>query len=66
MESSYEAFGVRMRDLFETAKPALAMPLGEVYRLFDCDLYEVRMGAGCILDFRPRRPAAGPTNASAS
>lgn len=53
-----EAFGIRMRDLFATAKQATAMPLDEVERLFTSDLYEVRMGAVCILDFRAKAPGA--------
>ncbi|WP_218566671.1 DNA alkylation repair protein [Vallicoccus soli] len=46
--------GIRMRDLFETARSHAAMPLAEVERLFASDLYEVRMGALCILDVRAR------------
>jgi 3-methyladenine DNA glycosylase AlkD len=49
-----QAIGMRMRDVFATAKEALAMPLGEVERLLADDLYEVRLGALCILDFRAR------------
>lgn len=43
-----------MRDLFDTAKAAMAMPLPEVESLFDHPAYEVRLGACCILDFRAR------------
>lgn len=46
--------GVRMRDLFDTAKAAMGMPLVEVESLFDHPAYEVRLGACCILDFRAR------------
>jgi len=51
-----DAFGIRMRDLFDTARQAMAMPLVEVEQLFASDLYEVRMGAVCILDFRAKAP----------
>lgn len=54
-----EAFGIRMRDLFDTAKQAMGMPLDEVERLFDSDLFEARLGAVCILDFRARARRAG-------
>jgi hypothetical protein len=45
-----------MRDLFDTAKAAMRMPLDEVASLFASPLYEVRMGAFCILDFRAEAP----------
>lgn len=53
------AFGIRMRDLFDTAKQFMAMPLDEVERLFASDLYEVRLGAVCILDFRAKARRVG-------
>jgi 3-methyladenine DNA glycosylase AlkD len=43
-----------MKDLFDTAKAATSMPLGEVEALFASSLYEARMGAVCILDFRAK------------
>lgn len=46
--------GMRMRDLFDTARAAMAMPLSEVESLFGHPAYEVRLGACCILDFRAR------------
>jgi 3-methyladenine DNA glycosylase AlkD len=49
-----ETLGIRMRDLFDTARSAAAMPLDEVETLFASRLYEVRMGAICILDFRAK------------
>jgi 3-methyladenine DNA glycosylase AlkD len=49
-----EAIGVRMRDLFDTAKAAQHMPLEQIELLLADDLYEARMGALCILDFRAR------------
>src|SRR5215207_4917231 len=49
-----DAIGIRMRDLFATAKAAAGMPLDEVATLFASPLYEVRMGAVCILDFRAK------------
>ena len=51
-----DAIGIRMRDLFDTAKAAMRMPLDEVESLFASPLYEVRMGAFCILDFRAEAP----------
>ena len=51
-----DAIGIRMRDLFDTAKAAMRMPLDEVESLFASPLYEVRMGAFCILDFRAKAP----------
>jgi 3-methyladenine DNA glycosylase AlkD len=50
-----EAFGLRMRDLFDIAKQATDLPLLEVHRLLDHPAYEPRMAAMCILDFRARR-----------
>lgn len=55
-----EAFGIRMRDLFDTARRHVAMPLGDVDRLFASDLYEVRMGAVCILDLKAKAPRVSP------
>jgi 3-methyladenine DNA glycosylase AlkD len=49
------AIGMRMRDLFDTAKAATGMPLAEVERLIDEPAYEPRMAAFCILDFKARR-----------
>lgn len=45
-----------MRELFDTAMRAAAMPLDEVVGLFASPLHEVRMGAVCILDFRAKAP----------
>lgn len=50
-----EAFGLRMRDLFDLAKAHTDLPLDEVGRLLDHPAYEPRMAAMCILDFRARR-----------
>jgi 3-methyladenine DNA glycosylase AlkD len=55
---SDDAIGVRMKDLFDTAKAAQRMPLDQVEALFASDLYEARMGALCILDFRARARSA--------
>lgn len=49
------AFGLRMRDLFDTAAAATDLPLAEVDRLLDHPAYEPRMAAVCILDFKARR-----------
>jgi 3-methyladenine DNA glycosylase AlkD len=49
------AIGMRMRDLFDTAKAHERLPLDEVDRLLDHPAYEPRMAAWCILDFQVRR-----------
>jgi 3-methyladenine DNA glycosylase AlkD len=49
------AVGMRMRDLFDTAKAHQDLPLDEVDRLLDHPAYEPRMAAWCILDFQVRR-----------
>lgn len=49
------AFGLRMRDLFDTAKAFQRLPLDQVDALFDHPAYEPRMSACCILDFAARR-----------
>lgn len=50
-----EAIGIRMRDLFATAKAATDLPLPEIHVLLDHPAYEPRMAAFCILDFRARK-----------
>jgi hypothetical protein len=50
-----DAIGLRMRDLFATAKAATGLPLDQVDRLLDHPAYEPRMAAFCILDFKARR-----------
>ncbi len=50
-----EAFGLRMRDLFDLAKQAMDLSLDEVHQLLDHPAYEPRMAAMCILDFQARR-----------
>ncbi|GAA4875977.1 hypothetical protein GCM10023203_27770 [Actinomycetospora straminea] len=54
-----EAIGMRMRDLFAAAKAHASMPLDEVDGLLDSPVYEVRMGAFCILDVRARARRVG-------
>lgn len=49
------AIGIRMRDLFDTAKAHEGLALTEVDRLLDHPAYEPRLAALCILDFRARR-----------
>ncbi len=53
-----EAIGMRMRDLFATAKAHANLSLGEVDRLLDHPAYEPRMAAVCILDFKARHRLA--------
>jgi 3-methyladenine DNA glycosylase AlkD len=50
-----EAFGLRMRDLFDAAKAHRDIPLGEVEALLDHPAYEPRLAAFCILDFKAQR-----------
>ncbi|BCJ68259.1 DNA alkylation repair protein [Polymorphospora rubra] len=50
-----DAFGMRMRDLFDVARAHTDLPLDEVDRLLDHPAYEPRMAAMCILDFKARR-----------
>lgn len=54
-----EAFGLRMRDVFATAKQSVRLPLDEVHRLLDHPVYEPRLTAFCILDFQARRRLSG-------
>lgn len=49
------AFGLRMRDLFATAKAHADLGLDEVGRLLDHAAYEPRMAGFCILDFKARK-----------
>jgi len=51
-----DAIGMRMRDVFDTSRAAMSMPLDEVEELFASRVYEARLGALCILDFRARSP----------
>lgn len=50
-----EVVGVRMGTLFAIARANAGLPLAEVGRLLDSPLYEARMAAVSILDFRTRR-----------
>ena len=47
--------GMRMRDLFDTAKAATAIPADELEKLFAEPSYEARMAAFTILDFQARK-----------
>ncbi|MFF2088196.1 DNA alkylation repair protein [Nocardia sp. NPDC058176] len=49
-----DVIGVRMRTVFDIAKTNAAMPLAEVHRLLDSEVYEMRMVAVSILDFKAR------------
>src|SRR5688572_6511586 len=50
-----EAIGVRMGDLFATAKAHADLCVDEINRLLDHPAYEPRMAALCIMDFKARR-----------
>ncbi len=47
--------GMRMKDLFDTAKAATAISDDELEKVFAEESYEARMAAFCILDFKARR-----------
>ena len=47
--------GMRMRDLFDTAKAATAIAPEELEKLFAQASYQARMTAFCILDFQARK-----------
>ncbi|HEY6533439.1 MAG TPA: DNA alkylation repair protein [Acidimicrobiales bacterium] len=49
-----DAIGMRMRDLFDTARAHTGLPLHEIEQLLDEPAYEPRMAAFCILDFKAR------------
>jgi 3-methyladenine DNA glycosylase AlkD len=53
-DDATEVIGVRMGTVFDIAKANERMPLREVDRLFDSDVYEVRVVAVSILDFKAR------------
>lgn len=57
-DPSTGVIGVRMGTVFDIAKTNERMPLTEVDRLLDSDVYELRMVAVSILDFRARRKDA--------
>jgi 3-methyladenine DNA glycosylase AlkD len=56
---STRVIGVRMGTVFEIAKANERMPLAEVDRLLDSDVYEWRMVAVSILDFKARARGLG-------
>ncbi len=49
-----KVIGVRMKVVFDLAKEYAHMPLPEVNKLLDSELYEVRLGAVSIMDFKTR------------
>ncbi|PRX96700.1 DNA alkylation repair protein [Allonocardiopsis opalescens] len=58
-EKDFEVIGVRMKQLFDTAKSFERMPLDQVDLLLDSPYYEARVGAVSILDFKARRKGIG-------
>lgn len=54
-ESGLEPLGVRMKDVFETAKARTGVPLTQVPDLLASRWYEMRMVGVAILDFKARR-----------
>ena len=55
-DDTTEVLGVRMATVFAIAKAHTALPLAEVDRLLDSDVYELRLVAVSVLDFQARRP----------
>lgn len=53
-DEATEVLGVRMGTVFDIAKANTRMPLAEVDRLLDSDVYEMRVAAVSILDFKAR------------
>ena len=53
-DAATRVIGVRMGTVFDIAKANTRMPLVEVDRLLDSDVYELRMVAVSILDFKAR------------
>ncbi len=53
-EDAVQVIGVRMGTVFDIAKSHTRMPLAEVDRLLDSDVYEMRVVAVSILDFKAR------------
>ncbi len=53
-DETTEVIGVRMGTVFDIAKANTRMPLAEVDRLFEGDVYELRVVAVSILDFKAR------------
>ena len=49
-----EVIGVRMGTVFDIAKTSERMPLAEVERMLESDVYELRMVAVAVLDFKAR------------
>ncbi|MET0735073.1 MAG: DNA alkylation repair protein [Microbacterium sp.] len=54
-DDATRVIGVRMGAVFEIAKQSVRMPLSEVDRLLDSDVYEERVAAVSILDFKARQ-----------
>ena len=54
-DDATRVIGVRMGTVFDIAKANERMPLPEVDRLLDSDVYELRMVAVSILDFQAQR-----------
>ena len=56
--------GMRMKELFDTAKAASGLPDDELEALFAEESYEARMAAFCILDFQARKRPGDPHSAT--
>jgi len=54
-DDTTRVIGVRMATVFAIAKAETRMPLAEVGRLLDSDVYELRMVGVSILDFKARQ-----------
>ncbi|MFF5986556.1 DNA alkylation repair protein [Prauserella flavalba] len=56
-DSGLTAIGVRMKDVFDTAKAWTDLDLEHIPELLASPLYEVRMVGVSVLDFKARRPS---------
>lgn len=52
--SKAQVIGIRMKVVFDLAKQYRQMQLSEISKLLDSELYEVRLGAVSIMDFKTR------------
>src|SRR5215204_5602874 len=57
---SNKFLGIRMSNIFNSAKQFIEMPVNEIEKLLKSDYYEVRMGAVSIMDFQARNKKTTP------
>jgi 3-methyladenine DNA glycosylase AlkD len=54
LETGEEFWGVRMGQIFDLAKEYSAMPLGEIEKLLERPVHEIKVGAVSIMDYQAR------------